>query len=150
MQDKAENYKKLYTSFTINAPAEKVMQVILDFESYPHWNPLVKAIQGKASVGEKLQVLIQPQNQSGMKLSPKVLISEPLHFAWRGNLIVPGLFDGEHHFEVIKLSDNSCQLNHYENFSGILIPLFRKMLEVDTYQSFKLLNQALKERVEAV
>lgn len=65
-----------------------------------------------------------------------------------GHLIIPGLFDGEHIFELIDNGDGTTTFVQRELFGGILIPFFKKMLDVNTKQGFELMNKALKEQVE--
>jgi hypothetical protein len=69
-------------------------------------------------------------------------------FRWLGHLIMPGLFDGEHIFELIDNEDGTTTFIQREQFRGVLITLFKNMLDVNTKQGYELMNKALKERVE--
>lgn len=62
---------------------------------------------------------------------------------WRGKLLVRGLFDGEYVFEL-QSSDTGTTFVHYEQFSGLLVPLFKGMLERDTRPGFEAMNEALQ------
>jgi hypothetical protein len=42
------------------------------------------------------------------------------------------LFDGEHSFELITLEKNRTLFKNSEKFKGILVPLFKKKLNVET------------------
>jgi len=44
--------------------------------------------------------------------------------------------------------DGTCTFIHGENFNGILISLFRKMLHNNTRRGFEMMNESLKERCE--
>jgi hypothetical protein len=59
------------------------------------------------------------------------------------------LFDGAHKFELIKNADGSTTLIQSEKFKGILVPLFKKMLDVNTVNGFNAMNKKLKELAEA-
>lgn len=65
-----------------------------------------------------------------------------------GHLFIKGLFDGEHSFELIDNLDGTTTFIQSEKFEGILIPLFKKMLDVNTKEGFESMNKALKARVE--
>jgi hypothetical protein len=65
---------------------------------------------------------------------------------WFGKLLFGGLFDGRHRFELVP-ENGATRLVHSERFSGMLVPLVKKVLR-DTERDFAALNAALKERVE--
>ncbi|ASS47447.1 MAG: polyketide cyclase [Candidatus Fluviicola riflensis] len=141
--------KEINTSITINATPEKVWRILTDFGNYGIWNPFITTISGAAEVGQKLKVTLKPENGKGMTLKPKVLVFEPeKEFRWVGHLGIPGLFDGEHRFQLIDNGDGTTTFIHSEHFRGILIPFFSKMLDVDTKNGFIAMNEQLKIRAE--
>jgi hypothetical protein len=138
-------------SIYISAPAARVWEILADFPAYPSWNPFIRSISGAQSAGSRLKVSIQPQGGKPMTLSPTVLNFSPTkEFRWKGQLLVPGVFDGEHYFQLSDASPGSTRLTHGEIFSGFLIPLvFRGALRGGTERGFQAMNQALKQRAEA-
>jgi hypothetical protein len=48
----------------------------------------------------------------------------------------------------IKNSDGSTTLIQSEKFSGILVPLFSKMINTNTPKGFELMNEKIKEVAE--
>ena len=141
--------KEIRTSIVINASAEQVWKVLTDFEKYPEWNPFLKSITGNVKVGNKIRTRIEPPEAKGMTFQPKVLaFSAGKEFRWIGHLLFPGLFDGEHSFELIVNPDGTTTFIQREKFRGILVPMFKKMLDVNTLNGFNQMNSALKERVE--
>lgn len=142
--------KQIETSIVINAPAKLVWEILTDFEQYPQWNPFIKSIKGDVKVGSKIVARIEPPGAQGMTFKPKVLAFTPeKEFRWLGNLIIPGLFDGEHSFILRANENKTTTLIQSEKFKGILVPLFRKMLDNNTIQGFQQMNEKLKERAEA-
>jgi hypothetical protein len=93
-----------------------------------------------------LRVCIQPPGRAAMTFKPKVLTATRAR-EWRGRLIVPGLFDGEHAFRI-EDRGRTCRLHHSERFSGVLAPLFGAGLLDATRHGFEAMNAALKSRVE--
>ncbi len=65
---------------------------------------------------------------------------------WFGKLLFGGLFDGRHRFELVP-EGGSTRLVQSEQFSGMLVPLVKKLL-AETEREFERLNLALKKRVE--
>jgi len=111
---------RLEASIEINAPAERVWSLLMDFPSYPRWNPFVRSIEGNPAAGESLKVFIQP----------------------------PGLFDGEHYFKLEPKSSGRVLFHQGEVFSGLLVPLLRQSLDHETKQGFIAMNEALKREAE--
>jgi len=141
--------KEIKTQLVINASAEKVWAVLTNFEKYPEWNPFIKSIKGNVKVGSSLVVRLEPPEAKGMTFKPKVLSYDSRReFSWLGHLLFPGLFDGEHHFELIDNHDGTTTFIQSEKFKGILVPLFKRMLDVNTVNGFNLMNQKLKELAE--
>ena len=144
-----KNGKQLYTSIVINASPTRVWRVLMDFAKYPMWNPFIKSISGSAIPGEQLTVEICPPGQKGMQLKPEVLQNKyEKEFRWMGKLVVPYLFDGEHTFLLDDNGDGTTTFHHFEHFRGILVPLLKKMLDVNTKQGFEQMNAALKKQAE--
>ena len=63
-----------------------------------------------------------------------------------GKFLFPGIFDGEHHFEIIDHGNGTCTFKQSEKFSGILVGMIN--LE-NTQRGFESMNQKLKERSES-
>jgi hypothetical protein len=143
--------KELYTSIEIEAPAERVWQILTDFEQFPDWNPFIRRIKGEAKSGTKLEAYLQPPGGQGMTFRPTVLKAEPnREFRWLGRLFFPGLFDGEHFFIIEPLSPGRVRFTQGEHFSGLLVPLLAKSLDTNTRRGFELMNEALKARAENI
>jgi hypothetical protein len=142
--------KEISTSIDINASAQKVWQILLDFSAYEQWNPFIRSIGGQAIEGSPLQVQIQPPGGQRMAFKAKVLSAQPgREFRWLGHFILPGLFDGEHCFQLEALGENQVRLTHSERFSGLFLPLLAQSLDTNVRQGFEAMNQALKSRAEA-
>jgi hypothetical protein len=134
----------------IAAPAEQVWQVLTDFARYPEWNPFVRELTGEVAPGRAIEVKLALGGGKPMPISPVVVrFDAPVELRWRGKLLVPGIFDGEHSFAVEAIDSRRSRLIHAEQFSGILIPVFRRFAGQQTERAFEAMNLALKARVEA-
>lgn len=141
--------KEIKTEILINAIPDKVWAILTDFENYPNWNPFIKSIKGQVAVGNTITARMEPPEAKGMTFKPKVLAFETnKEFRWLGHLLFPGLFDGEHTFELIDNKNGTTTFIQSEKFKGILVPLFKKMLDNNTKNGFILMNQKLKELAE--
>lgn len=142
--------KSLYTEIIIDAPREKVWEILMDFEEYGNWNPFITQISGSTKVGGKLSVKLQQPEGKAFTFKPRVVVCEKAEeFKWQGHMIVPGIFDGEHCFKLKPVEGNKTKLIQRENFKGILLKYLWKDLNTKTVRGFELMNSALKERAEA-
>jgi hypothetical protein len=140
---------RLDTQIDIAASVERVWSILIDFPGHARWNPFVRSIAGTPAVGESLDVFLQPPGSRGMRLRPKVLAVEPpREFRWKGKLILPGLFDGEHFFRLEPKGPQRTVFHHGEVFSGILVPFLERMLDGSTRQGFLAMNEAIKREAE--
>jgi hypothetical protein len=138
--------KEIITSMEIATSEDRVWEILTDFPKYSHWNPFIQSISGKAEVGKKILVKIKPPGARGMTFKPIVLtVSPKKELRWKGNLIIPGLFDGEHQFIIEKINQDRVKFIQREKFSGLLAPLFSKSLDANTRQGFEDMNKALKD-----
>ncbi|SUJ29940.1 Uncharacterised protein [Sphingobacterium spiritivorum] len=84
-----------------------------------------------------------------MIFKPKVLVYEKnKKLSWTGRLLLPGIFDGEHTFELIDNGDGTTTFVQSEIFKGLLVPLFQKTLDNNTRRGFEQMNLKLKEMCE--
>jgi hypothetical protein len=143
--------KHIRTEIVIHATPAELWNVLTDFNRYPEWNPFITSLKGVSTKGEKLVARMEPPNGSAMTFKPTVLIANRnKELRWLGHLLFPGLFDGEHIFELYENTDGTTTFVQREEFTGILVPLFSKMLDTKTLAGFELMNKQLKQRVETM
>lgn len=135
---------QISTSINIQATPQQVWNILTDFEKYPEWNPFVKKLTGEVAVGNQIEIALP-----GMNFKPTVLAFESAkEFRWIGKLFFKGVFDGEHFFKIAENGDGTTHLEHGENFSGFLVPIFKGKMLAETKKGFEEMNQALKKRAE--
>ena len=140
----------LSTEIEIDATPESIWRILADFDRFPEWNPFIREIEGEMKEGSRLRVRMEPPGGRGMTFRPVVRrIEINREFRWLGHLIVPGLFDGEHIFEILPAGAGKVRFVQHESVRGLLVPLLWKSLEESTKQGFREMNDALKARAEA-
>ena len=141
----------LHTEIAIAASPETVWSILTDVAAYPGWNPFIRRIAGKLETGARLEVDLAPPGGRAMTMRPTLRAVEPGRtLRWLGRLGLPGVFDGEHSFQIEPLGDNQVRFVQSERFSGILVPLVMAFIGSSTQQGFEVMNLALKERAEAM
>ena len=139
--------KTISTTIDIAAEPERVWAVLTDFEKHPEWNPFIRSISGPLEVGGRLSVHICPPGQKGMTFRPKVLAAEPAReLRWKGTVIIPGIFDGEHVFRL-EPHNGGTRLHHGETFSGLIPALMSPASLAPIEAGFRSMNEALARRV---
>jgi hypothetical protein len=140
--------RTIETSTDIAAPRWRVWQVLTDVDRYPAWNPFITSVDGALREGGKLRVRIEPPGRKAITFGPTVVaLAQERELRWRGRLLIPGLFDGEHAFRLEERT-GGCRFRQTERFSGVLVPLFGEGLLEATRQGFEAMNAALKARAE--
>jgi hypothetical protein len=141
--------KVLQTRIEIQAPPERVWQILTDFPSFPDWNPFIRKVIGDAQEGATLEINIELSTKRSMTFRPKVLTAEPgRELRWLGRLFMPGLFDGEHVFTIEPVDEKRVRFTQREEFTGLLVPALIARLEEGTWRGFREMNKALKDRAE--
>ena len=139
------------TFVEIDAPPSRVWDVLVDLPSYPRWNPFIVEAEGKVAVGERLSLRMALAGHEPVTIEPHLLVVAPeRELRWKGRLLIPGLFDGEHAFVFTPLANGRTRVDHTEKFAGLLLPLARRLIYDATVESFHALDAALAARAEDV
>lgn len=140
---------ELFTMTEIEAPAERVWQILTDFARYPEWNPFIRRIDGEPSRRAALELLIQPDGARPRRFRPRIVtFRPPKELRWRARARLPGLFQGEQRFVVEQLGPHRSRLFHEQRVRGLLVPLLRARLEEPVRRGFDAMNLALKQIAE--
>jgi hypothetical protein len=138
--------KEIKTEIIINGTPAKVWLILTDFDNYSTWNPFIKSIIGNVKVGNKITTKIKPSETKEMTFKPKVLTYQVnKEFSWIGHLLIPGLFDGKHTFELIDNGNGTTTFRQSEKFKGILVWMFNAE---NTKKGFEKMNEKLKIMAE--
>jgi hypothetical protein len=141
--------REITTQIEIEAPAQVVWGILVDFERHPEWNPFIEEISGEATQGGQLSLTVRPPGGRAMSFQPTVLAAdEARELRWLGRVVLPRIFDGEHRFVLEPLGAARVRLVHSERFRGVLVPLLWRSFAGRTRDGFEQMNRALKERAE--
>jgi hypothetical protein len=141
--------KQLHAEVEVQAPPDRVWEVLTDFAAYHEWNPFIVQAAGQAVPGSRLELHMRLSGRRTTTIRPEVLEADPgRRLRWLGRVLVPGLFDGEHRFTIEPAGPGRARLTQQEEFRGLLAPLVLAAIAKATLASFHEMNQALKARVE--
>jgi hypothetical protein len=134
------------TGIDIEAPPAEVWRHLVDLDAYADWNPFIPAASGGVEVGRKLELRLQPPGGRGITIRPTVTAVIPASaLEWLGHLVVPGLFDGRHRFDLVPIPSGT-HVVHSESFGGLLVRPLHCSLDTDTRAGFEAMNAALRRR----
>jgi hypothetical protein len=140
--------KSIRVTTEIAAPVETVWAELSAVGAYAEWNPFITAFEGELVEGNRLEVRILPPGGRAMTFRPTVtVVQEGERLEWLGRLVMPGVFDGRHSFQLEALADGRTRLTQAEEFSGLMVPFTGSMLE-KTRAGFEAMNEALRLRAE--
>lgn len=140
------------TTLDIDAPLEKVWEVLSDFSSYGEWNPFIRRIDAKLEAGTNVDFKADMGKGRTMNIQAKMLrVQPPTGFRWRGPRSKPvgALFRGEHYFELERIDDKRTRFVHGEYFAGAIPTLASGWLRKTMVPVYERVNEALKKRVES-
>jgi hypothetical protein len=141
--------RHIRTEVEIQASDERVWQILTQLNRYAEWNPLIRDASGTVAVGQDLRLRIDPPGLLGRTFRVRVLVVVPRReFRWLGQLMFPGVLDGDHTFIIEPLGDHAVLVVQSETFSGLLVPLLGRSLVPNMRLGFEQLNRALKARAE--
>ncbi len=141
--------REVQSEIEIDAPPERVWEVLTDFEAYPDWNPFMRYMRGDLREGGKFETRIEPPEGRGMTFKPTITrVDPPRELRWLGRMMLPRIADGEHAFELHPLDGGRTRLVQREQFRGVLVPILWRMMGKRTEAGFEAMNEALKARAE--
>lgn len=141
--------RTISADIVIDAPAREIWDILADFHRYAEWNPFIRKAEGSATPGERITIRVHQLDRKPSTFKPRIVAAERgRELRWRGHVIVPGVFDGEHAFELAPAGDGAVRVTQSETFSGLLVPFIGGLIDA-TVDRFDALNNALKARVEA-
>jgi hypothetical protein len=141
---------ELSTSVEIDAPTDAVWTVLTNFDAYPEWNPVMQ-VAGRPTEGARLTVELRLPGKRATTFRPTVTrVTEQRELRWLGHLLVAGLYDGDHRFELEPLADGRTRFTQAETFGGLLAGPINRWLGDATREGFERMNAALKARAESL
>ncbi|EFJ47369.1 hypothetical protein VOLCADRAFT_117866 [Volvox carteri f. nagariensis] len=142
----------LRTQVEINAPAERVWEIMGNLREWSSFNSFLKIENAPdtPAPGQSLRVSFQPPGHAKPTvMAPQVVAYKPgTELRWRGKLFGSDLFFvGEHFFTLQPVGTDRTLLLHGEDFKGCLVPLLGSVL-ADTKKGFVEFNEGLKRAAE--
>jgi len=138
----------LDTSIDIDAPPQRVWDVLLDLRAWQEWNPFIPFITGTPDVGSRLRLKVVLPGRKPMEFKPEVfVVRAPEEIVWGGNFLQV-VYRGDHAILLEPLPSGGTRFRQRERFRGPMVLFMTNMIK-DTEGGYHRMNRALKQRVEA-
>ena len=140
--------RSIVTVVDINAPGDRVWQVLTDLDGYRTWNPFLTSASGAIAPGSKITISAKVGKRT-ITFHPRISIVEPRKkLVWVGRLFSSELFEGEHQFDVIERDQSHTRVIQSEHFKGMLVAALWDRFSPALVQGFRAMNDTLKHRCE--
>jgi hypothetical protein len=140
---------QLKTEIEIAAPPEHVWETLSALDQYPEWNPWLTSVDGRLAVGERL--VLTHSSAEGAERRERVRVTALVpneRLKWRSSLVMPGIFDGTHRFELTALPGSCTRVVNGEELHGFMVQRLGRRVTAMA-RGFVGMNEALKKRVES-
>lgn len=140
-------YRVIDTFVDIEAPAEKVWEVLTDFKSWGTWNDFIPLVEGNLQVGERLLIKVVSPGLKPMIFKPEVFEVKPNEKILWGGSFLKLLYQGDHAFIIEPITDQKTRFRQIERFKGPIVLFMSDMIK-KTELGYQQMNLALKNEVE--
>ena len=134
----------VFTSIVIDAPIDRVWQVLTDLDAYETWNSYLVRIE---PTGDARRVLVHQRIDSRTEniIRPVEIVRiEPWTMQWHGTLGNPVDLEGDHFFKLRLESADRTAFDHWERFGGPRAAQFIEMFGATVAKNFERFNLDLK------
>ena len=139
--------KEIRGSVDIEAPLERVWQVVTDFKSYPKWNPWITRMEGDSVVGSKVGVTVKAPGRKDTNFTSEVLEIHPSHEIVMKGTVMKGLLVDDHLFKFESIGENKTRFFQSVAFKGALSLMIGGMVR-DQQKGLDLMNEEMKQWCE--
>lgn len=135
----------------IDAPAERVWQVICDFDRYSEWNPFVVACRSSLEVGAPIEMRVRVFPFFAQPQREQVFVHEPGRRLCYGLPRQPlGALASRRCHELEPLSAARSRYVSRFELSGWLAPVVRGLLGARLRAGFAAMSAAIRTRAETL
>lgn len=136
---------KIHTEIMIDAPLDRVRELLADTMLYPQWNLLFPQITGKMEVGAEIEVTVALPEIKPFSVRATIQASTAgTRLCWRYGYRLPGLFSWTYAYELEELSGGQLLFVQNSTYSGLLAPLYHLGMKRALQQGLLSLNKALQ------
>ena len=137
--------KSVNSEIIVNAPKEKIWQVLLNTEEYEQWNSVINSVEGILKEGERVKFMFHQEEGKSYPISAKVrkVETNSLLNQFGG---YTGIITYNHTY-TLNESDTNTKVIIHEEYNGLMVPFWNPK---PVQKAYDRLNKDIKKRVESV
>ncbi len=142
--------REISTEIEISAPATEVWRILMEFDRWEEWSPIINQASGEAFLGSKLSMTMigKEAGKDGPKYNPVItILDKPTSFRWRAKMLAGFVMTNDKVFELEETASGT-RVIHKELFSGMMVPMFWSSVEKEVPSMLNSMNEALKAKAE--
>ncbi len=133
---------------TIEAPAQLVWDVIVDFENYHLWNEFCPRIDGKLEMGHAVVMQVDLGNGPQEQVEYITEIDAPRRIVWSMENKPGDPVHADRAQVITPLDESRCTYVTYDEFAGEMVPAMMEAMAEPVERGFNLCAQGVKRRAE--
>lgn len=137
--------KEITTEMALDAPAERIWELLSDFALYPEWNPLFTKAVGPTGAGDSFELMVELPGVGPFTVQPTMLVAErESRLCWQSSMFCQAVLGWKFSYELKPISNERLRFIQRSEFGGVLAPLFGFAMAKPVTDGMELLNQAVK------
>ena len=134
----------------IDAPAERIFDILTNLKSYPEWNPFTPRVESTLRPGDPVHLFVRLR---GERLSHRVEYvtrnERPSRLCWGTTIGAGFLLCAERCQTLTRLDERRTRFVNEDVLRGWLAPLVMRAFGRDMQRGFESVATALKKRAES-
>jgi hypothetical protein len=134
----------------IDAPADRIFDILADLKSYSEWNPFTPRVESTLRTGDPVHLYVRLR---GQRLSHRVEYvsrnQRPTHLCWGTTIGADFLLRAERCQILTPIDAHRTRFVNQDEIRGWLAPLVMLLFGRDMQRGFESVAAALKQRAES-
>ena len=136
---------KIHTETIIDAPLDRVRELLADTSLYPQWHTLFPQVSGQMEVGAAIEVTVALPEIKPFTVRATIReYNAGVRLCWRYGYRLPGLFSWTYRYEVAELERGRVKFVQDSSYAGLLAPLYHLGMKRALQQGLFELNKAVQ------
>lgn len=137
--------KEIRTEISLEAPVDRVWELVSDVTLYQHWNPLFRLVSGRMHLDEQLELMVNLPQMDPFTIRPMLLSIVPAtKIYWQYIWLNKALLTWDYCTVLEEIDSNQLKYVQKSRFGGLLGPLFSLGMSKSIAEGMENLNKALK------
>jgi uncharacterized protein YndB with AHSA1/START domain len=134
----------------IDAPPERIFDILTDLEAYPEWNPFTPRVESTLRPGDAVHLYVRLRGQRLSRRVEYVSRNErPTHLCWGATIGASFLLRAERCQTLTRIDERRTRFVNEDVLRGWLAPLVMLTFGGPMQRGFEAVASALKERAES-